>query len=155
MVLMEKALSWMRQDVREKTFRSPGECTNKISGVGGCGNNTINHLTLDLDYEGTDVALIHVTGGNNKSLGDAATAAEAITDKMNEDSMVIWGNRIDPSLGNQKRAKLVLTGIKSSQLIGGYEMEEEDIFNLEPFAGPEKIRYDLGLDLYDMESSWK
>jgi cell division protein FtsZ len=44
MVLLEKALSWTRQDFNAKGLRRPGEVKIVIIGVGGCGNNTVNRL---------------------------------------------------------------------------------------------------------------
>jgi hypothetical protein len=49
---------------------------------------------------------------------------------------------------------LTVIGVRPRQRLGGFELEEVKLFNMEPFAGPE-VRYDLGVDLYDMESSWK
>ncbi|HEX9914894.1 MAG TPA: hypothetical protein VGB32_08245 [Candidatus Bathyarchaeia archaeon] len=49
---------------------------------------------------------------------------------------------------------LTVIGVRPRRRLGGLELEEVKLFNMEPFAGPE-VRYDLGVDLYDVESSWK
>lgn len=114
----------------------------------------LNHLLLDVDYEGADGALIHVSGGTDMSLGEAVRAAEFITEKMNDKAMVIWGSRVNPSLKDLIRVTVVLTGISSPQLVSGYEVPEIHLYNLEPFAGPETpLGIDLGL--YDMEKAYK
>jgi len=37
---------------------------------------------------------------------------------------------------------------------GGFGLENTKLYDMEPFAGPEK-HIDLGIELYDIESSWK
>ncbi len=112
--------------------------------------NALNHLLLDVDYEGADGALIHVSGGSDMSLGEAVRAAESITEIMDDNAMVIWGARVDPNLNNLLRVTLVLTGIRSPQLVAGFESIDNSLYNLEPFAGPE-TDIDLGLPLFQME----
>jgi len=112
--------------------------------------NALNHMLLDVDYDEADGALIHVSGGPDMSLGEAVGAAAAITDKMNGNAMVIWGSRVDPCLKNQIRVTLILTGIRSPQLVGGFELDGVKLYNMDPYLGP-PVRYDLGIDLYEME----
>lgn len=114
----------------------------------------LNHMMLDVDYHGSNGALIHVTGGPDMTLGEAVRAAEIITDKMSDDSMVIWGSRIDPDLGKQMRVTLVLTGIDSPRLVGGDYLDDLKLYNMDPNTGQEK-NVDLGIELFDIESSWK
>jgi cell division protein FtsZ len=113
--------------------------------------NAMEHLLLDVDYGGADGALIHVSGGPDMSLGEAVRAAEYVTEMMGDKAMVIWGSRVDPDLNDILRVTLVLTGIRSPQLVSGYEVPEIQLYNLEPFAGPE-TPLGLELGLYDIES---
>ena len=113
--------------------------------------NAMEHLLLDVDYGGADGALIHVSGGPDMSLGEAVRAAEYVTEMMGDKAMVIWGSRVDPDLNDILRVNLVLTGIRSPQLVSGYEVPEIQLYNLEPFAGPE-TPLGLELGLYDIES---
>jgi hypothetical protein len=57
-------------------------------------------------------------------------------------------------LGDDGRSALKVIGVKPSQLVGGLDLEQVPLYNMEPFAGPEG-HYDLGVSLYDMESGWK
>ena len=116
--------------------------------------DALNHLMLDVDFHGADGALIHVSGGNEMSLSQAVHAAEAITDKIQDDAMVLWGSRVDPSLGDKIRVTLVLTGINSPQLVGGNVMEGMGLYDIDPYQGDE-TPIDMGLDLFDIESSWQ
>ena len=116
--------------------------------------NALDHMLLDVDYTGADGALIHVSGGPDMSLGEAVRAAECVTEMMDDKAMVIWGSRVDPNMNDMLRVTLVLTGIKSPQLVSGYEVQEAKIYQMEPFAQPE-APLGLNLGLYDMESSCK
>jgi hypothetical protein len=59
-------------------------------------------------------------------------------------------SRVD--LGGHSAFKVI--GVVPRQRLGGFELDEFNLFNMEPFAGPE-AHYDLGVDLYDVESSLK
>lgn len=116
--------------------------------------NALDHMLLDVDYTGADGALIHVSGGPDMSLGEAVRAAECVTEMMDDKAMVIWGSRVDPNMNDMLRVTLVLTGIKSPQLVSGYEVPEIKLYQMEPFAQPE-AHLGLNLGLYDIESGWK
>jgi hypothetical protein len=51
------------------------------------------------------------------------------------------------------RVTLVLTGIRSPQLVSGYEVPMAKLYQMEPFARPEKS-LGLVLGLYDIESPY-
>jgi hypothetical protein len=61
--------------------------------------------------------------------------------------------RSDNIVGDEGRSALTVIGIKTSQLVD-LSLDHLPLYNMEPFAGPEG-HYDLGINLYDMESSWK
>ena len=114
--------------------------------------NAMEHMLLDVDYSGADGALIHVSGGPDMSLGEAVRASECVTEMMDDKAMVIWGSRVDPNMNDMLRVTLVLTGIRSPQLVSGYVIPDTRLYNLEPLAGPEMpLNIDFGL--YKMESS--
>jgi len=116
----------------------------------GAARRAPNHLLPEVNYQGADGALIHVSGGTDMSLAEAVRAAETITELMDENSMVIWGSRVDSELGDKIRVTLVLTGIRSPHLVGGFEIPEVELYNLEPQAGPD-ITLNMELGLYNME----
>jgi cell division protein FtsZ len=110
----------------------------------------LDHILLDTDHSEADGALIHVSGGSNMTLRETVKAAEKVTEMVNDEAMVIWGSRIDPSLGDKLRVTVMLTGIKSPHLVGGFGLEDTELYNLEPLSGPDtKLELDLGL--YNME----
>jgi len=57
-------------------------------------------------------------------------------------------------LGGEERSALTIIGVKLPQMAGGLDLEQVSLYNMEPFAGPEES-YDLGVNLYDMESGWR
>jgi len=115
--------------------------------------NALEHMLLNVDYTGADGALIHVSGGPDMSLGEAVRAAECVTEMMDDNAMVIWGSRVDPELNDMLRVTLVLTGIRSPQLVSGYEVPLAKLYQMDPLARPEKS-LGLVLGLYDIESPY-
>jgi hypothetical protein len=57
-------------------------------------------------------------------------------------------------VGDDSHSALTVIGVKTSKLAGGLSLDQVPLYNMEPFAGPETY-YDLGVNLYDMESSLK
>jgi len=61
----------------------------------------------------------------------------------------LGGSRLDHG-----HSALAVIGVKPRIRLAGLELDEVELYNMEPFAGPE-AQYDLGVELYDIESSWK
>ncbi|MHA1699645.1 MAG: cell division protein FtsZ [Promethearchaeota archaeon] len=76
---------------------------------------------LEVDITGAKGALIHVTGGRSMTLRDANEVANIIREKLDPKAMVIWGARVDPTLGDTLRVMLLVTGVKSPQVLGPIE----------------------------------
>ncbi len=81
---------------------------------------------LDISYEGLTGAIVHVTGGEDMKISEAARPAEIISELMGEDSLVIWGARIDPSMDSQLQVSLILTGVKSEEKEEPAEAQAEE-----------------------------
>ncbi len=73
---------------------------------------------LEIDISGAKGALIHVTGGNDMTLTEANKVSEYISTKMDKNAMVIWGARVDSNIHKYIRVMLLITGIKSPQVLG-------------------------------------
>jgi cell division protein FtsZ len=111
----------------------------------------ISHLLLDIGYKNASGALIHISGGKDLTLEEAVKTAEIVTKMLDEKALVIWGARVDPSLGNRLRIAILLTGMQLSQILSESHSPEVELFNLEPFAEPEKP-LKIELSLYQMEN---
>ena len=51
------------------------------------------------------------------SLAESNRVGEIVSEKMSRDANVIWGARVDPRLSGVLRVMLILTGVKSPQLL--------------------------------------
>ncbi len=71
------------------------------------------------------------------------------------------GSRLTNAVGSmntvlsRSMTVLELRKPESPRLVRGFELvEDTKLYEMEPYAGPE-THVDLGIDLYDIESSWK
>ncbi len=80
--------------------------------------NTLGHPLLDIDYKGAKGALIHITGGEDLSIGDANKIGELITKEFDPAANVMWGARIDPRLEDRVEIITIATGVKSQHIMG-------------------------------------
>jgi cell division protein FtsZ len=79
--------------------------------------NALNSPLLEVEWSGATGALIHITGGPDMSLAESNKVGELVSEKMSTDANVIWGARVDPRLSGILRVMLILTGVKSPQLL--------------------------------------
>lgn len=78
----------------------------------------INNPLLDVDITGANGALINVSGGSDMTLEEARRVVEKISEKLDHDARMIWGAQIMDDLKGAIRVMLVVTGVKSSQIVG-------------------------------------
>ncbi|MFH1834937.1 MAG: cell division protein FtsZ [Methanobacteriota archaeon] len=81
--------------------------------------NTLEHPLLDVRYSGATGALIHITGGNDMTLGEANAVGEKITKELDPQATITWGARVNPNLSDKLEVIAILTGIKSPNILGG------------------------------------
>jgi len=82
---------------------------------------------IEVDIEGASGALVNVTGGSDMSLKEAETVLGEINSKINKEARIIFGASVDPELDNSIRVMLVVTGVKSEQILGPPSSIEEDL----------------------------
>ena len=63
-------------------------------------------------------ALVNVTGGDDMTISEAEKVVEEIYSKIDPNARIIWGTTIEPTLKHSIRAMLVITGVKSKQIVG-------------------------------------
>ncbi len=73
---------------------------------------------LELDIGASEGALVNVTGGDDMTLQEAHEVVREVHSKINKDARIIWGASIDSTLEHQIRVMLVVTGVKSPQILG-------------------------------------
>jgi cell division protein FtsZ len=71
-------------------------------------------------------ALVNVTGGSDMTLREAEKVVEEIYSKIDKNARIIWGTTIDPTMKKSIRAMLVVTGVKSKQIIGPTPRSREE-----------------------------
>ena len=79
---------------------------------------------LDVDYENATSALIHITGGEDLTLGEANEIGRIITEKISPNANVIWGARIDPNYNGKVEIITIFTGVESPEMFGKKEGAE-------------------------------
>jgi len=95
---------------------------------------------LDVSYEGSSGALIHITGGDDLLLDEVNQIGEMITEALDADANVIWGARIDESMNGKLRVMCIITGVKSPYILGKTDGRG-------PSAETRQIGQELGIDM--------
>ncbi len=86
---------------------------------------SINNPLLDVDISNATGALVNIIGGNDMSLDECKTVIETVNNKLNPEAKLIWGAQISEDMEKSIRVLLVVTGVKSSQILGHSENIED------------------------------
>lgn len=78
----------------------------------------INNPLLDVNIANATGALINVIGGDNLSLDEYKQVVEYIGEKISPEAKIISGAQISKDLENSIRVMVIVTGVKSSQMVG-------------------------------------
>jgi cell division protein FtsZ len=78
----------------------------------------INNPLLDVDISNAKGALINIVGGNDMSLDECKLIVEAVGTKLSDDAKLIWGAQISPDMDKSIRVLIIVTGVKSAQILG-------------------------------------
>lgn len=78
----------------------------------------IRNPLLDVDISGATGALINVAGGTDMTLEEARDIVETISEKLDYNAKIIWGARISEDMDRTIRVLIIVTGVKSSQILG-------------------------------------
>ncbi len=100
----------------------------------------INNPLLDVDISNAKGALINVVGGTNMSLDEYKAIVEAVGNKLSPNAKIIGGAQISEDMDKSLRVLLIVTGVKSSQIVGG-----ESLDNLKH----KEIEDELGIEYFE------
>ena len=104
----------------------------------------VQNPLLDVDISGANGALINVVGGSDMTLNEARKVVETVSVKLDEDARMIWGAQISEDLEGSIRTLIIVTGVKSSQILGRKPRQEHH------GSGPKKeIEDELGIEFVD------
>lgn len=98
-----------------------GKGANKVEDVV---EDTLRNKLLDVDYEGATSVLIHITGGNELTLGEANEIGRRLTEQTASTANVVWGARVDPTFTDKVEVIAIFTGVKSPSIFSRQEPEE-------------------------------
>ncbi|MDR2759915.1 MAG: cell division protein FtsZ [Spirochaetaceae bacterium] len=103
-------------------------------------NNAIdNPLLEDTTLEGAQRILINITGGENLTLVELEEVAQIVTEKADEDALIIYGTSLDSKLGDKLQVTVIATGFH----------REEPMIN-SPLKNPEKDKKEQS-DLFGLD----
>ena len=78
----------------------------------------INNPLLDVDITNATGALVNIVGGNDMSLDEYRKIMEIISTKVSQEAKIISGAQISPDMDKTIKVLLIVTGVKSSQILG-------------------------------------
>jgi cell division protein FtsZ len=78
----------------------------------------INSPLIDVDVSSATGSLVNVTGGNDMTVAEAEQVAEIVQSRISPNARIIWGAAVDPTLQHKLRVMLILTGVRSKQILG-------------------------------------
>ncbi|HEA46737.1 MAG TPA: cell division protein FtsZ [Candidatus Pacearchaeota archaeon] len=101
----------------------------------------IQNPLLDVDISNASGALVNIVGGNDMSLDECKLIIETIGNKLSPDAKLIWGAQISPDMEKSIRVLLIVTGVKSSQILGHGETMES--------IKHKEIEEELGIEFFE------
>jgi len=90
-------------------------------------DNTIKNKLLDVDYSTSTGVLIHLTGGNDLTLGEANRIGELLTEMVPSNAYVAWGARLDPAYEGKVEAVAIFVGVSGGSFFGKLEEEKQGV----------------------------
>jgi cell division protein FtsZ len=81
----------------------------------------LNNPLLSVDVSEAKGALVCIFSGPEISLKEVQQILDNVRSKLNPEAKLLWGIQIDKSFGDTVRTLLVVTGVKSPQIIGKEE----------------------------------
>jgi len=78
----------------------------------------IHNPLLDVDITNASGALVNIIGGNDMTLDEYREVMEVVGRKISPSAKIISGAQISPDLEKSIKVLLIVTGVKSSQIIG-------------------------------------
>ncbi len=94
-------------------------------------NEALSSPLLDVDVSEASGALVNVIGGEDMTIKEAEGVVEEVYSRINPDATIIWGAGIDKNLKGTIKVMIVLTGVKSKQIIGPTTPTEEKEYGID------------------------
>jgi cell division protein FtsZ len=104
-------------------------------------HKAIQNPLLDVDISNATGALINVIGGPSMSLDECKEIIKTVGGKLSPDAKMIWGAKLSDDMAKSIRVLLIVTGVKSSQILGDGETAAQ--------KRHKEIEEELGIDFYE------
>ncbi|MBU3907509.1 MAG: cell division protein FtsZ [Nanoarchaeota archaeon] len=101
----------------------------------------IQNPLLDVDISGATGALVNIIGGNDMSLDECKCIIEAVGSKLSPEAKLIWGAQISEDMEKSIRVLLIITGVKSAQILGSEDTLED--------RKHKEIEEELGIEFFE------
>jgi len=101
----------------------------------------IQNPLLDVDISNATGALANIIGGPDMSLDECKLIIETIGNKLSPDAKLIWGAQIADDMDKSIRVLLIVTGVKSSQILGHGETMDS--------LKHKEIEEELGIEFFE------
>ena len=101
----------------------------------------IQNPLLDVDISDASGALVNIIGGPDMSLEECKQIVETVGNKLNPDAKLIWGAQISEDMEKSIRVLLIVTGVKSSQILGHGDTLES--------IKHQEIEEELGIEFFE------
>lgn len=101
----------------------------------------VQNPLLDVDISNATGALVNIVGGADMSLDECKTIIEHVGNSLSPDAKMIWGAQISADMEKSLRVLLIVTGVKSSQILG----HGESIDSMKH----REIEEELGIEFYE------
>lgn len=89
-------------------------------------NAALDSPLLDVNISGATAAIVNVTGGEDMSISEAESIVEQVSNKIDPEARIIWGAHVDPDLEDAIRTMVIITGVKSDQILGKSDSIPQD-----------------------------
>jgi len=86
----------------------------------------INNPLLDVDISNASGALVNIIGGPDLSLDEAKVIISTIGEKLGDEAKMIWGAQISEDMEKSVRVMLIVTGVKSPQIMGSGDISIDE-----------------------------
>ncbi len=87
-------------------------------------DKALNNPLLDVDISNATGALVNIIGGPDMSLDEAKSIISSVGERLSEEAKLIWGAQISEDMEKSVRVMLIITGVKSPQILGASESPE-------------------------------
>ncbi len=101
----------------------------------------IQNPLLDVDISNATGALVNVIGGSDMSLDEYKTIIGTVGERLSPDAKLIGGAQISEDMDKSIRVLLIVTGVKSSQILGHGESMES--------VKHKEIEDELGIEFFE------